>query len=58
MVKEFSRTINRMKREFNREVMRMEMQSKKIKGDLEKSLKNKEPRANQRMLAANLLRNQ
>lgn len=44
MVKEFSKTIQRLKREFNREIMRMEMQSKKLKTDLEKSIKNKEPR--------------
>jgi charged multivesicular body protein 2A len=43
-VKEFSRTINKLKREFNREIMKMEMTAKKIKADLEKSIKNKEPR--------------
>jgi hypothetical protein len=44
LVKEFSRTINKLKREFNREIMKMEMTAKKIKADLEKSIKNKEPR--------------
>ncbi|CAD8059855.1 unnamed protein product [Paramecium sonneborni] len=58
MVKEFSRTIRKLQRDFNREIMRMEMQSKKLKTDLEKAIKAKEPKATQRMFAANLLRNQ
>ncbi|CAD8137663.1 unnamed protein product [Paramecium octaurelia] len=58
MVKEFSRTIRKLQRDFNREIMRMEMQSKKLKTDLEKSVKAKEPKATQRMLAAAILRNQ
>ena len=62
LVKDFSRTINKLKREFNREIMKMEMTAKKIRSDLEKSIKNKEPKVlikylnlfqtTQRMLAA------
>ena len=44
LVKDFSRTINKLKREFNREIMKMEMTAKKIRSDLEKSIKNKEPK--------------
>lgn len=44
MVKEFTRTIKHLQRDFSREIMRMEMQSKKMKTELEKSIKNKEPR--------------
>ncbi|CAD8056881.1 unnamed protein product [Paramecium sonneborni] len=58
MVKEFSRTIRKLQRDFNKEIMRMEMQSKKLKTDLEKAIKAKEPKATQRMLAAHVLRNQ
>lgn len=58
LVKEFSRSINKLKREFNREIMRMEMAAKKMRADLEKSIKNKEPRSTQRMIAAQLLKNQ
>ena len=36
----------------------MEFNGKKMKSDLEKSIKNKEPRSTQRMIAANILRNQ
>jgi charged multivesicular body protein 2A len=45
LVKEFSRNINKLKREFGREIMRMEMSGKKMKADLEKSIKAKEPRS-------------
>ena len=58
LVKEFSRSINRLKREFQREINKMEFNGKKMKSDLEKSIKNKEPRSTQRMIAANILRNQ
>lgn len=44
LVKEFSRSINRLKREFSREIMKMETTGKKMRSDLEKSIKNKEPK--------------
>ncbi len=44
LVKEFSKSINRLKRDFSREIMKMEMNQKKMRTDLEKSIKNKEPK--------------
>lgn len=44
LIKEFKRGIDKMIRDFKREIMKLESDSKKIKKDIEKMVKNKEPR--------------
>ena len=44
LIKEFKRGIDRMVRDFKREIMRIESDAKKIKKDIEKMVKNKEPK--------------
>lgn len=44
MVKEFSRSINKLRREFSREIMKLEANQRKIKQDMENMIKKKEPR--------------
>lgn len=46
LIKEFKRGIDRMVRDFKREIMKLEADSKKIKKDIEKMVKNKEPKVN------------
>ena len=46
MVKEFTKSINKLRREFQREVNKLEFNNKKIKMDLERMVKKKEPRVN------------
>jgi hypothetical protein len=42
MVKEFTKTINKLKRDFGREISKLEMQNKKVRADMEKMIKKKE----------------
>jgi len=58
LIKEFKKGIDRMIRDFKREIMRLEMDSKKIKKDIEKMVKNKEPKSSQRIMAQNYLKKQ
>ena len=58
LVKEFKRGIDRMIRDFKREIMKIETECKKIKKDLEKMVKNKEPRSSQKIMAQNYLKKQ
>lgn len=44
MVKEFSRSINKLRREFTREITKLEFNTKKIKADMQNMLKKNEPR--------------
>ena len=44
LIKEFKKGIDKMIRDFKREIMKLEADSKKIKKDIEKMVKNKEPR--------------
>jgi hypothetical protein len=58
MVKEFSKTIGRQRREFQREIFKLEANDRKMKADLERMVKKKEPMASKRIIAQNILRNQ
>ena len=44
MVKEFSRTINRLRRDFGREINKLESNNKKITNDMKNMIKKGEPR--------------
>ena len=56
--REMNRSINKMLREFNRDKFRLKTDINKMKRDLEKMVKNKEPKSSQRILAQNLIRNE
>lgn len=56
--REMNRSIDRLMREFNRDKFRLKADMTKIKRDLEKMIKNKEPKASQRIMAQNLLKNE
>ncbi|KAL4510103.1 hypothetical protein ABPG72_010296 [Tetrahymena utriculariae] len=58
MVKEFTRSINRLRRDFSREIMKLEANQRKIKQDMENLIKKKEPRATVRILAQQLIKTQ
>ena len=58
MTKEAKKGLDTMMREFRRETFRIEMDSKKIKKDLERSVKKGEPKSSQRILAQNYLKKQ
>ena len=55
--KQMTRSIDRMIREFNRDKFKLKSESNKIQRELEKMVKNNEPKASQRIIAQNLLRN-
>ena len=46
-----NRSINKMLREFNRDKFRLKTDINKMKRDLEKMVKNKEPKSSQKILA-------
>ncbi|KRX04916.1 hypothetical protein PPERSA_06550 [Pseudocohnilembus persalinus] len=56
MVKESSRSINRMRNEFKREIMKQEQTLKKQRKDLEKMIKNKDPKSHQQMVAKQIVK--
>lgn len=56
--REMNRSIDRLLRDFNRDKFRVKADITKIKRDLEKMIKNKEPKASQRIMAQNLLKNE
>lgn len=56
--REMNRSIDRLIRDFNRDKFRLKTDITKIKRDLEKMIKNKEPKASQRIMAQNLLKNE
>merc|ERR1712232_1030449 len=58
MVTEAKKGINDMIRGFKRETMRIEMDAKRIKKDLEKAVKKGEPRTTQKIYASNYLKKQ
>ena len=58
MTKEAKKGLDTMMREFRREVFRLEMDSKKIKKDLERMVKKGEAKSSQRILAQNYLKKQ
>lgn len=58
MVKDFDRQIGRLRREFQRELYKLQANERKIKADLEKMIKKNEPMSSKRIMAQNLLRNQ
>lgn len=56
--REMNRSIDRMIRDFNRDKMRVNMEISKSKRDLERMVKNGEPRNSQKILAQNLIKNE
>ena len=56
--REMNRSIDRLLREFNRDKFRLKADITKIRRDLEKMIKNKEPKASQRIMAQNLIKNE
>merc|ERR1712151_1286166 len=56
MVKEAKKGLDNMIRGFKREIMKIEMDAKQIKKDLEKAVKKGEPRTTQRIYAQNYLK--
>ena len=58
MVKEFSKGIAKQRREFQREIYKLEANERKMKADLENMVKKKEPPSAKRIIAQNILRNQ
>ena len=57
-VKEFSRSINRLKRDFQREIYKLQATDRKLTLELERMVKKKEPASSKRIMAQNILRNQ
>ena len=57
MVKEMNKCVMRERRNFQREIFKMEMNDKKFRADLERMTKNREPMYNRKVLAQNLIRN-
>ncbi|EGR30948.1 snf7 family protein, putative [Ichthyophthirius multifiliis] len=57
MVKEFSKTINRLKRDFQRELMKLEFNQKKITNDIKAMIKKKEPRSTIRIIVQQQIKN-
>merc|ERR1712014_367833 len=58
MVKEAKKGLDNMIRGFKREIMKIEMDAKQIKRDLEKAVKKGEPRTTQKIYATNYLKKQ
>ena len=58
MTKEFTRQIGRLRRDFQREIYKLQSNERKMKAELEKMVKKNEPMSSKRILAQNLLRNQ
>jgi charged multivesicular body protein 2A len=56
--REMNRSIDRMLRDFNRDKSRIQLDVTKMKRELEKMVKNGEPKASQRIIATNLLKNE
>ena len=57
MKKQMMRSIDRMCREFARDKNKINMDNKRIMRDLEKMVKNKEPKSSQKIIAQNLIKN-
>ena len=57
LTREMNRAIDRMIREFGRDKFRLQSDITKAKRDLETSIKKKESRASQRILAQNVIKN-
>ena len=55
--KEMSRSINKMIREFSRDKNKLKMECTRMQRELEKMVKNGEPKASQKIIAQNILRN-
>ena len=55
--RKMNRSIDRMIREFNRDKFKLKSESKKMQRELEKMVKKNEPKASQRIIASNMLRN-
>lgn len=56
--RELNRSIDRMVRDFTRDKMRVNMEISKAKRDLERMVKNGEPRSSQKYLAQNIIKNE
>jgi charged multivesicular body protein 2A len=46
MVKEFTKTIRKLQREFQREINKLELNNKKIQNEITRMVQKKEPRVN------------
>jgi len=57
MVKAHSKTLRKMRSEFQREIKTLEMNQKKIRSEMEQMIKKKEPRSTVKIIAANLIKN-
>ena len=55
--KEMTRSINRMIREFARDKNKLKMECNRMQRELEKMVKNGEPKASQKIIAQNILKN-
>ena len=55
--KEMSRSINKMIREFARDKNKLKMECTRMQRELEKMVKNNEPKASQKIIAQNILKN-
>ena len=55
--RKMNRSIDRMIREFNRDKFKLKSESKKMQRELEKMVKKNEPKASQRIIASNMIRN-
>merc|ERR550514_295534 len=58
LTKEAKKGLDNMCRDFRREIMRLDMDAKKIKKDLEKAVKKDEPKSTQKIYATNYLKKQ
>jgi charged multivesicular body protein 2A len=56
--REMNRSIDRILRDFNRDKSRIQLDVMKMKRELERMVKNGEPKASQRIIAQNLLKNE
>lgn len=56
--REMNRSIDRMLRDFNKDKMRLNMDVNKMKRELEKMIKNGDPKNSQKIIAQNLIKNE
>lgn len=56
--REMNRSIDRMLRDFNRDKSRLQLDVTKMKRELERMVKNGEPKSSQRIIAQNLIKNE
>jgi hypothetical protein len=57
MIKEMTKCVMRERRQFQREIFKLEANDRKFRADLERMTKNRDPMYNRKIVAQNLLRN-